>query len=352
MTDKISKLADLGWTTFFSSQLSGIERDKLIPARVMEVHRNALRVNGHELDADIRPFYTPNGSDEELATIGDWLLLDPRTNHPRRLLDRKSLFKRKAAGTGQKLQLIAANVDTLFIVSSCNQDFNIPRLERYLVLASEASVMPIVVLTKADLADHPEEFANRARKLQPGLLVETVNALDPESIDCLGLWCSMSQTVALLGSSGVGKSTIVNTLTGVGAIATQTIREDDDKGRHTTTARRLHRLPQGGWLLDTPGMRELQLTNVATGLDSVFSDIRDLAKQCRFSDCEHESEPGCAVQAAIEEGSLDAGRLKRWRKLIAEEHYNTETLAERHARDRAFGKMVKNAKLQKNDKRD
>ncbi len=347
MTYKISELADLGWHIFFSSQIDIVDVDAFIPVKVIEVHRSNLRVVGLSVDCCIPPFYPSNGDEEDVATVGDWLLLDAESFRPHRLLHRKSLFKRRAAGTGRKLQLIAANVDTLIIVSSCNQDFNIPRLERYLVLASEAGVTPVVVLTKADLTNNPEEFTEQARMLRRGLLVETVNALDVDSVDCLSSWCAKGQTIALLGSSGVGKSTLANTLIGMDAITTQGIREDDDKGRHTTTGRALHRLPQGGWLLDTPGMRELQLTDVAIGLDGVFADIRDLAQQCRFNNCHHETEPDCAVLAAIETGDLDADRLRRWRKLVAEEIYNTETLAERHARDRAFGKMVKNAKQQK-----
>ena len=175
----------------------------------------------------------------------------------------------------------------------------------------------------------------------PGLLVETVDARDPDSVACLAIWCARGQTVALVGSSGVGKSTLINTLTGVDRIATQGVREDDDKGRHTTSGRAFHRLPAGGWLLDTPGMRELQLTEVRAGLEEVFADVVALARTCRFSDCQHGSEPGCAVQAAIELGTLDAERLKHWRKLSAEEAYNNENLADRRARDKAFGKMVK-----------
>ncbi len=341
MTSQISNLADFGWSAFFDSQLEPDDLAVAVPARVMAVHRGGLGVAGPGVDGLIPPSIVVADGEEAVPTVGDWLLIDPETFRPRRLLQRKSLFKRRAAGTGRKLQLIAANVDTLFIVSSCNQDFNAARLERYLALAREADVTPIVLLTKADLTDMPEDFARAAVKLLPGLLVEVLDARDPDSVACLVPWCAHGQTVALVGSSGVGKSTLVNTLTNTDRIATQSIREDDDKGRHTTSARMLHRLPAGGWLLDTPGMRELQLTDVKTGLEDVFADIVALARTCRFADCRHEAEPGCAVLAAVDDGTLDAGRLKRWRKLATEESRNTETLAERRARDRAFGKMVK-----------
>ena len=337
MTDTAAALADLGWSAFFQSQLDLDEIGVSLPVRVTAVHRDALEIAGAGGPTRFPLAGSPTAGE---ATVGDWLLLDGRGEKVRRVLNRKSLFKRRAAGTGRSVQSIAANVDTLFVVSSCNQDFNPARLERYLALARESDVMPVVVLTKADTCAAPEDYRRRAEALLPGLLVETVDARDGGALDGLRIWCGKGQTVALLGSSGVGKSTLVNTLTGDAGLLTAAARADDDRGRHTTTGRALHRLADGGWLIDTPGMRELQMVDAAAGIDAVFQDIVDLAAGCRFADCGHDSEPGCAVQAAIAEGALDPGRLKRYRKLVSEERFNRESIAERRAREKAFGRMV------------
>jgi ribosome biogenesis GTPase len=175
-----------------------------------------------------------------------------------------------------------------------------------------------VVLTKTDLTETPEAFATAARAIDPGLRVETVNGRDPASVSCLALSCGKGKTVALLGSSGVGKSTLINTLRGSDSIATQAIRTGDDTGRHTTTVRQMYRLTGGGWLLDTPGMRELKLSDATAGISEVFDDFLLVARGCRFSDCSHGGEPGCAVRAAISGGTLTSERFSRWRRLTAE----------------------------------
>jgi ribosome biogenesis GTPase len=331
-------LADFGWTAHFQSQLTLEEVASTVPVRVTAVHRNALEAEGPDFSGRLAPFT----SGEEDATIGDWLLLD-NARRPSRLLARTSLFKRRAAGREARLQSIAANVDTLFIVSSCNQDFNVARLERYLALAREAGTVPVLVLTKADLCAETERYAAQGRRLMQGLVVEALDARSREAGECLTNWITRGQTIALMGSSGVGKSTLLNTLAGTELNATQAIREDDSRGRHTTTARSLHLLPSGAWLLDSPGMRELQLAGVEDGIRTVFADVEELARACRFSDCAHEAEPGCAVRAAIATGALDPARLKRRGKLLREEARNTEAVWVRNSRARSFARKVRSS---------
>ncbi len=319
MKSSDDSLEELGWKVFFSKQVAGEEAHECHPVRVMAVHRGKISVAGAGSRGFVTPYIPGAQPSDDHPTVGDWLLIENHTGQPTRVLRRMNLFKRRAPGDPHKEQMIAANVDTLFIVASCNQDFSVARLERYLVLAREVGVNAVVVLTKSDLTDTPEVFAAAARAIEPGLRVETVNGRDPASVARLAQWCGKGETVALLGSSGVGKSTLVNSLRGSDSIATQTIRESDGTGRHTTTVREMHRLDRGGWLLDTPGMRELQLSEAAAGISEVFDDFILMAQHCRFSDCAHGPEPGCAVQAAIDAGTLSSARFDRWCKLAAED---------------------------------
>lgn len=283
-----------------------------------------------------------------LYAVGDWVMLcDARVTHR---FARQTELARRAPGTVADRQLIAANVETLAIVTSCNADFNPARLERYLALASAAGCVALVVLTKADTADDPADYVQQAERLSSQVTVLAINAHDAGDVARLAQWCGRGQTLALLGSSGVGKTTLQNALTGVIA-ATQDIRADDAKGRHTTTARALRPTLAGGWLIDTPGIRELQLADASEGIDAVFADVTALVGQCRFSNCGHQTEPGCAVLAAIAAGTLDEARLRRWQKLQSEDAQQSETMLQRQTRLRNAGNVTRQGKARIKHKR-
>jgi len=342
MSNPSYSLLQLGWSHFFQQQLSLEEWESTFPARVFAVYRNSIDIASvHGSQQISLPGTWHFRAPEELPTVGDWLLIDSATGQLQKMLERKSLFQRKSAGNEARLQLIAANVDTLFIVTSCNQDFNLSRLERYLALALEAGVDPVLVLTKADLSDHVSDYRQQAQSLTPNWAIEAVNALEPSSVNVLQSWCGAGQTVALVGSSGVGKSTLINTLCGVDSQMTNPIREDDARGRHTTTSRSLHILPGGGLLIDNPGMRELQLSECAKGVSALFEEIEQLATSCRYNDCRHQSEDGCAVKSALERGDIDPRRFGNYQKLKVEQERNAETIAERRRRERNFSKLCR-----------
>lgn len=314
-------LAALGWSVFFDEQLTA-EDAGFVPMRIATVHRSRITAVSQQGPARLQLPAQANTAD---FAVGDWVLVEPATQMFVRRLARKALLRRRTEG-GRMPQLIAANVDTLFITTSCNDDLNPARLERYLALANEAGTTPVIVLTKADQVADTAPYLAQVAGLQRGLDVVALNAKEAEAAQVLARWCGAGQTVALVGSSGVGKSSLLNTLAGKSeeeGQQTGSIRESDAKGRHTTTSRSLHPILGGGWVIDTPGMRTLHVSDSLSGLDQLFAEITELAPLCRFRDCTHAHEPGCAVQAAIKAGTLDPARLERWRKLVEENRSNT-----------------------------
>jgi ribosome biogenesis GTPase len=348
MSSSLVSLARLGWRPFHSQQLTLEALETAYPARVSSVHRSGLVVISEQGIATVT---VPPRLLETLAlpvTVGDWVLIEHAALRVHRVITPYSVIKRHAAGTDHRLQTIAANLDTLFVVTSCNDDFNPSRLERYLAVAFEAQVEPVIVITKADQCDSAEPFIDEANALGTTAAVLAVNAMDASSVAALEPWLQSGQTVAFVGSSGVGKSTLVNTLIGQSQQATGGIREDDGKGRHTTTAREMFALDSGAWVIDTPGMRELKIGAIEAGLRTVFDNIETLATQCRFRDCKHESEAGCAVLGAVAAGELDERRLASYHKLQREAVLAGMSNRERRARDRHFGRMTSSAMEVKN----
>lgn len=326
-------LNELGWSEFFQKQ-KGTESGAM-PARVAEENRELYRIlceQGEflaELSGRLR--HEAAGS-AELPAVGDWVLVSFRQNEGRatihRILPRMGKFSRKSAGRQTEEQIVAANVDVVFLVSSLNREFNPRRIERYLALAWESGAQPVVVLNKCDLWENAPQLLRDTEDAAMGVRVILASAVRGDGLDEIrGILQSgrektgANSTAALLGSSGVGKSSLINAILGTPLLDTKSVRSSDDRGRHTTTTRQLIVVPGGGVLIDTPGMRELQLWDAAGGIERVFGDVAELAARCKFRDCKHRSEPGCAVRAAIESDAMDAERLASYHKLQREEQF-------------------------------
>lgn len=331
------QLRALGWKQFFEQQVSAEAAGTLVVARVSAHFGSQVLLVGAAGEFRI-PAQLAESAGE--IAVGDWLVLTAAEHRAVQQLERQTLLYRKASGEEVRPQVIAANVDTIFIVSSCNEDFNLSRIERYLALTIQSGATPVVVLTKVDLCGDVAALRRQVEQVQAGLVVETLDARESVQAEVLTAWCGPGQTVALLGSSGVGKSTLANSL-GAGSLATGEIRDKDGRGRHTTTSRSLHLLPSGGVLMDYPGIRELQLPACEDGLLDVFEDVVRIAAGCRFSNCSHNGDAGCAVTAAIESGELDERRLANYQKLNAEQAHNSRSLAERRERARKMGRFFK-----------
>jgi len=341
-----TNLAGLGWGPFFAEAFASYAADGLVPGRVTIQHRGAYVVHTEagELPAEVTGRLRHEAARAaDLPAVGDWVVDrpgDPLLIHA--VLPRRTKFSRKAAGAETEEQVVAANVDVVFLVSALAGDLNARRLERYLALGWESGAEPAVVLTKADLCEDVTAALAEVEAIAVGVPVHAVSNLTGEGLDELGPYFADGRTIAVLGSSGVGKSTLVNRLAGSDLQAVAEVRADG-RGRHTTTRRELVSLPGGGLVLDTPGMRELALWDASGGVEGVFEDVGVLAARCRFPDCAHETEPGCAVRAALEDGSLDAERLAGYRKLEGElRHLELKTdkraRAEERKKRRAFAR--------------
>ncbi len=315
-------LIDLGWDQYFADQLAQIEVKKgFKTARVAVEYKGIYKLytESGEVLAEITGRMRYNN---QFPAVGDWVIIDLQDNSDRaiihKILPRQSKFSRKAAGADTKEQIVAANIDTVFIVTSLNQDFNLRRLERYLTIAWNSGAQPVIVLSKADLCEEAEAKKSEVETIAFGVPIHIVSALNGEGLAELKKYLNRGKTAALLGSSGVGKSTIINQLMGSEKMEVNEIRVSDGKGKHTTTHRELIVLEAGGIVIDTPGMREIQLWDDSEGFDQNFEDIKILADKCKFNDCQHDTEPGCAVKKAIAEGQLTAKRLENYNKLKRE----------------------------------
>lgn len=353
-------LRSYGFSDADDAAFAALGRADLVPARVVAVNRgnyDMVCARGALRGEPTGRLLFATDDAQELPVVGDWvavqLLNDDTFALVHDVLPRRSRLRRKDPGRSVEYQMLASNIDVAFCVQSADRDFNPHRLERYFVMIRDGGIDPVVLISKIDLTDGAlrDELRRAVERVAGGARCIMLSARTGEGVADFRASLSAGSTSCLLGSSGVGKSTLLNTLLGTAHFATQEVREADHRGRHTTTRRQLVRLDNGALLVDTPGMRELGNIGAETGLAETFGDIQTLIAQCRFSDCTHTQEKGCAVLAALERGDLDADRFEHYLKLQREAAYYQRSYVERRQRDKEFGKMVKSIMKGKGDKR-
>jgi len=346
----MNDLESIGYSDWFKSRMDGEKSAVHDVARVASVHKDSYTVTkgGEDIFAELSGnlFYCSESA-SELPTTGDWVYVDFYDDDTHAIIysvfPRKTLLKRKVAGKLVDIQLIAANIDVAFIIQSLNDNFNLRRLERYLVMVNESGIEPLILLSKCDLLpeDEVDEIKEKVLGIAPQTAVMEFSNLSRENIDSVARSLKSGYTYCLLGSSGVGKTTLLNSIIGNDKFETQSVSKIQNKGRHTTTSRQLVRLESGSMIIDTPGMRELGSMSVDDGLDKTFSEILELSQSCKFSNCSHTNEKGCAILAAIKAGDLSEQRYQNYLKMKKESEFNQMSYLEKRKKDKNFGKLIK-----------
>lgn len=346
------ELSDLGYDNWFKEHSNGLGPPECAIARVTRVDRDRFLVRNENDEVQAEPtgklIYAADSS-QDLPCVGDWVLVQYHNNGElaiiHEVLPRRTFLRRKSAGARTEYQMIASNIDVAFIMQSCDFNFNLRRMERYLVMANEGRVEPTILLSKSDLisAEQLEQMISEIRLARIDARIIAFSSKSENGLETVKQALQKGKSYCLLGSSGVGKTTLLNHLLGREEFETQEVREKDSRGRHTTSRRQLTVLENGALLIDTPGMRELGMMAVGATIDQSFSDIRELADQCRFSDCTHSVEQGCAILHAVQAGDLSQDRYQSYVKLMKESAFHEMTYAERRQKEKQFGRMMKTA---------